>query len=69
MGAHRGGHPRRPTLLYKELYERTKRRLGKQRGSKGARVEARKLTEATWCILTRNEPFAPAGPTHRALVG
>jgi transposase len=33
--------------LYKERYQRTKRRLGRQRGAKVAQIElARKLTEA-----------------------
>jgi transposase len=50
--------------LYRERYERTKRRLGKQRGKKVARVDiARKLSEAIWHMLTRNRPFAPAGAT------
>ena len=48
---------------YRDRYERTKERLGTQRGKKIARVEvARRLTEAIWHMLTRNEPFAPAGP-------
>jgi hypothetical protein len=48
---------------YRERYERTKQRLGRQRGAKVARIDiARKLAEAIWHILTRNEPFAPAGP-------
>jgi transposase len=48
---------------YHERYERTKQRLGRQRGAKVARVElARTLTEAIWHMLTKNEPFAPAGP-------
>ena len=51
--------------LYKERYQRTKRRLGRQRGAKVAQIElARKLTEAIWYMLTRNQsfkPFAPAG--------
>ncbi len=39
---------------YKERYERNKRRLGRQRGAKVARVDiARKLAEAIWQILTR----------------
>jgi len=47
---------------YRELYERTKARLGRNRGSKIARVVvARKLTEAIWHMLTRKQPFAPAG--------
>jgi transposase len=48
---------------YAERYERTKKRLGRQRGSKVARVElGRELASAIWHMLTRNEPFAPAGP-------
>lgn len=48
---------------YKERYERTKKRLGRQRGAKVARVElARQLAEAIWYVLMKNEPFAPAGP-------
>jgi transposase len=49
--------------LYKERYQRTKRRLGRQRGAKVAQIElARKLTEAIWYMLTRNEPFKPFAP-------
>src|ERR1035437_2398370 len=49
---------------YRERYERTKQRLGRQRGAKVARIDiARKLAEAIWHVLTNNEPFAPAGPT------
>jgi transposase len=52
-----GRHP-----LYAELYQQTKKRAGKQRGAKVAQITvARKLTEATWYMLTRNQPFAPAG--------
>jgi transposase len=52
--------------LYKERYQATKRRLGRQRGAKVAQIQlARKLTEAIWHMLTRNEPFAPAGPPFR----
>jgi transposase len=47
---------------YHERYERTKRRLGKQRGAKIAQVDlARRLSEAIWHMLTRSQPFAPAG--------
>jgi transposase len=54
---HAADHP-----LYRERYQRTKRRLGKQRGPKVAQVElARKLAEAIWYMLTRDKPFAPAG--------
>lgn len=55
--------------VYRDDYERARRRLGKQRGPKVARVEvARKLTEAIGHMLTRNEGFAAAGPTSRPLV-
>jgi hypothetical protein len=48
--------------IYREHYQRTKKRLGKQRGPKIARVEvARKLSEAIWHMLTTDKPFAPAG--------
>jgi transposase len=48
---------------YRERYERTKQRLGRQRGAKVARVDlARQLAEAIWHVLTKNEPFHPAGP-------
>ena len=50
--------------LYRDRYLRTKRRLGRQRGSKIARVElARELAEVIWHMLTRQEPFRAAGPT------
>ena len=50
--------------LYKERYQHTKRRLGRQRGPKVAQIDLpRKLTEAIWHMLTRNQPFAPAGAT------
>jgi transposase len=56
---HAARHP-----AYIDHYQRTKLRLGRQRGSKVARIEiARKLTEAIWHMLTTGEPFAPAGPT------
>jgi transposase len=52
--------------LYKERYERTKKRLGRQRGPKVAQIElSRKLAEAIWHMLTRNQPFAPAGAPFR----
>jgi transposase len=48
--------------LYRPRYERTKARLGRQRGAKVAQVDlARRLAEAIWHMLTRNRPFAPAG--------
>jgi transposase len=55
---HASSHP-----LYKERYQRTKRRLGRQRGAKVAQIElARRLTEAIWYMLTRNQPFKPFAP-------
>jgi transposase len=52
--------------LYRERYQRTKRRLGRQRGPKVAQIDlSRKLTEAIWHMLTRNQPFAPADATFR----
>lgn len=49
--------------LYKERYQRTKRRVGKQRGPSIARLQlARDLATAIWHMLTKDQPFAPAGP-------
>jgi transposase len=49
---------------YQDRYQRNKRRLGKQRGAKVAQVDiARRLAEAIWHMLTRDQPFAPAGAT------
>ena len=54
---HAARHP-----VYAERYQRTRARLGKQRGPKVARVDlARRLAEVIWYILTTNKPFAPAG--------
>jgi transposase len=48
--------------LYRDRYQRTKQRLGRQRGPKVAQIDlSRKITEAIWHMLTRNQPFAPAG--------
>jgi transposase len=61
---HAARHP-----AYQERYERTKKRLGRQRGSKVARVDiARELSTAIWHMLTKREPFAPGRPPVRALV-
>jgi transposase len=55
---HAARHP-----CYRDHYQHTKQRLGRQRGARVARVEvARKLTEAIWHLLTRSQPFAPARP-------
>ena len=61
---HAARHP-----VYHDHYERTKQRLGRQRGSKVARVEvARELSTAIWHMLTKNEPFAPGRPPVLPLV-
>jgi transposase len=60
---HAARHP-----VYRDRYQRTKTRLGRQRGPSIARVDiARRLTEAIWHMLTANKPFAPAGATPTAL--
>jgi transposase len=47
---------------YNDRYQRTKTRLGRQRGAKVAQIDiARRLAEAIWHMPTRNQPFAPAG--------
>jgi transposase len=49
--------------VFRDHYLATKKRLGKQRGSKIARVEvARKLAEAIWHMLKNHQDFRPAGP-------
>jgi transposase len=54
---------------FKARYERNKRRLGKQRGAKVARVDiARELSNAIWHMLTRREPFRPGRPHVATLV-
>ena len=50
--------------VYRDRYQRTKARIGKQRGAKVAQVDlARRLAEAIWHMLTRDQPFAPKGAT------
>jgi transposase len=47
--------------VYRDRYQRTKARLGRQRGAKVAQIDiARRLSDAIWHMLTRNQPFAPA---------
>jgi transposase len=49
---------------YNDRYQRTKARVGRQRGAKIAQIDlARRLSEAIWHMLTRNQPFAPASAT------
>ena len=51
---------------YAERYQRTKKRLGRQRGAKVAQVDiARRLCHAIWHMLTRGENFAPRGAAIR----
>jgi hypothetical protein len=50
---HASSHP-----IYKDHYDRTKARLGRQRGAKVARIEA----EAIWHMLQTDSMFAPARP-------
>jgi transposase len=50
--------------LYRPILERKRSQLGRKRGTKIAAIDvARRLAEAIWHMLTRNEPFAPAGAT------
>ncbi len=61
---HASRHP-----AYKERYERNKQRLGRQRGSKVARVDiARELSTAIWHMLTKRETFRPGRSHGTALV-
>jgi transposase len=54
---HASHHP-----AYRDRNQRTRARLGKQRGPKVAQVDlARRLAEAIWHMRTHNQPFAPAG--------
>lgn len=50
----------RRSSVYRARFETTRRRLGPQRGSQVAAVElARKLAEAIWYMLTRQQRFIP----------
>jgi transposase len=61
---HAARHPR-----YRERYERTKKRLGRQRGARVARVDlARQLATVIWHVLTKGEPFRPGRPPVLTLV-
>ena len=64
LGARRGRHPRLHPSLYRDRYQQTKARIGKQRGAKVAQIDlARRLADAIWHMLSRGEPFAPKGAT------
>jgi transposase len=48
--------------VYQPILERHRARQGRKKGTKTAALTiARKLAEATWHMLTKNQPFAPAG--------
>jgi transposase len=50
--------------VYRDRYQQTKARIGKQRGTKVAQIDlARRLAEAIWHMLSREQPFAPKGTT------
>src|SRR6266516_1015583 len=50
--------------VYRDRYQQTKARIGKQRGAKVAQIDlARRLAEAIWHMLSREQPFAPKGAT------
>jgi transposase len=52
------------SATYRDRYQQTKARIGKQRGAKVAQVDlARRLSEAIWHMLSRGERFAPKGAT------
>jgi transposase len=54
---------RSPAYPYRPLYERTRARIGRNRGGKVAKIViARKLCEAIWHMLSRNQPFQPLAP-------
>jgi transposase len=59
---HACSHP-----LYKERYQRIKRRHGRQRGAKVAQIDlSRQLATAIWYMLTRDQPFKPFVPAGAA---
>jgi transposase len=50
--------------VYRDRYQQTKARIGKQRSAKVAQIDlARRLAEAIWHMLSRDQPFAPKGAT------
>jgi transposase len=49
---------------YRDRYQQTKVRIGKQRGAKVGQIDlARRLSEAIWHMLSGGEAFAPKGAT------
>ena len=54
---------------YQDVVERMRARHGRPRGSNIAAIEiARRLSEAIWHMLSKNQPFAPAGARYRLAV-
>jgi transposase len=52
------------TPIDRDRYQHTKARIGKQRDAKNAQIDlARRLAEAIWHTLTRQQPVAPKGAT------
>jgi transposase len=52
------------SATYRDRYLQTKARIGKQRGAKVAQIDlARRLSEAIWHMLSRDQRFAPKGAT------
>jgi len=50
--------------VYRDRYQQTKARIGRQRGAKVAQIDlARRLSEAIWHMLSRDQRFAPKGAT------
>ena len=64
LGLARGDDARAPsTPPTRERYQRTKRRLGKQRGAKVAQIDiARRLADAIWHMLSRKRPSLREAP-------
>jgi transposase len=53
-----------PQLVYRDRYQQTKTRIGKQRGATVTQIDlARRLSEAIWHMLSRRQAFAPKGAT------
>ena len=63
LGADGSSDPRLRASAVQGALPAHQSRLGRQRGAKVAQIElARKLTEAIWYMLTRNQPFKPFAP-------
>jgi transposase len=62
LGADRGRHARLPAPRLPRPLPGHQTAPGRQRGAKIAQIElARRLAEAIWHMLTRDQPFAPKG--------